>query len=269
MILFIRLSFSGSRTNPERRRFLEYRKIFLDNYLNMIHLQNIVQVQQSTHCTEKTMTYSLLRMHDKTHEKLSRRERLNIHQRDEILETALRLFSERSYLNVSMQDIAGEAEFGMGTLYKFFNSKEDLYKALIVQMAQNWHHKVLEAVEQEQDPVKAIEKCISIHRELFFQNQPFVRLFYNSAHIHVGPVSELTLHDYRDEYLKKLAAIFERGIEVKIFRGGDPYHMALALYGLILTFLFQMNEDPEGFRKGEELSSVSDLFLHGVIRTGE
>jgi AcrR family transcriptional regulator len=215
------------------------------------------------------MTYSLLRTTDKKPENLPRRERLNLQQRDEILNTALRLFSEKSYPNVSMQDIAREAEFGMGTLYKFFHSKEDLYKALIVQMSQNWHHKVLQAVERERDPLRAIEKCISIHQELFFQNLPFVRLFYNSAHIHVGPVSEPAVHDYRDEYLKKLASIFEKGIKANVFRDGDPYHMALALYGIILTFLFQMNEDPAGFRKGEELSSVRDIFLKGVMRNGE
>jgi hypothetical protein len=66
-----------------------------------------------------------------------------------------------------------------------------------------------------------------------------------------------------------LASIFERGIKAKVFRDGDPYHMALALYGIILTFLFQMNEDPARFRKGDELSSVRDIFLRGVMRNGE
>jgi len=218
---------------------------------------------------EKQMSYSAFRTADKTPENLSRRERLNLQQRDEILQTALKLFSEKTYSNVSMQDIAKEAEFGMGTLYKFFNSKEDLYKALIVLMAEKWHHTVLQALEQERDPVRAIEKCITIHRELFFDNLPFVRLFYSSAYIHLGPVSERDLHKFRDEYLNKLASIFERGIKAKVFRDGDPHHMALALYGIILTFLFQMNEDPAGYRKGDELSSVKDIFLKGVLRNGE
>ncbi len=215
------------------------------------------------------MAYSRSRTTDKIPENLSRRERLNLQQRDEILETALRLFSEKSYSNVSMQDIAKEAEFGMGTLYKFFNSKEELYRALIVLMAEKWHSAVVQGLEQELDPLQAIDKCIAIHRELFFQNLPFVHLFFNGAFFHVTPTSEPDLHKFRDQYLKKLAFIFERGIKAKIFRDGDPYHMALALYGIILTFLFQMNEDPTGFRKGDELSSVRDLFLKGVIRNGE
>ena len=49
------------------------------------------------------MSYSLLRPTDKTPENLPRRERLNRQQRDEILKAALKLFSEKSYPNVSMQ----------------------------------------------------------------------------------------------------------------------------------------------------------------------
>ena len=132
------------------------------------------------------MSYSLLRTTDKTPENLPRRERLNRQQRDEILKTALKLFSEKSYPNVSMQEIAREAEFGMGTIYKFFSSKDDLYRSLILRLAERWHHTVLQAIEQERDPVRAIEKCITIHRELFFDNLPFVRLFLcrNSGGVH-------------------------------------------------------------------------------------
>ncbi len=215
------------------------------------------------------MTYSLSRKNDNKHENLSRRQRLNLQQRDEILEVALRLFSEKSYSNVSMQEIAKEAEFGMGRLHKFFDSKEDLYKALVVLMAEKWHHNVLQALEKEKNPLRAIEKCISVHRELFYENLQFVHLFFNGAFFHVTPTSEPDLHKFRDEYLEKLAIIFEKGIKAKVFHDGDPNQMALALYGVILTFLFRMNEDPAGFEKGNELSTVRDIFLWGVMRNRE
>ena len=68
-------------------------------------------------------------------ERLPRRERENLRQRGEILETALSLFSEKGYHNVSMQQIAKQAEFGVGTIYKFFANKQDLYKILIMETA--------------------------------------------------------------------------------------------------------------------------------------
>ena len=215
------------------------------------------------------MSYSMLRTTDKAPEKLPRRERLNLQQRDEILKVALDLFSEKSYPNVSMQEIAREAEFGMGTIYKCFSSKEDLYRSLILQMAERWHHTVLQALDQERNPVRAIEKCFTIHRELFFDNLQFAHLFFAGTQrgfIDITAAFQSNLRKFRDEYLKKLASIFKRGIKANVFRDADPHHMALALYGIILTFLFGMMEDPAGFGEGEALSSVRDIFLKGVLR---
>jgi hypothetical protein len=45
-------------------------------------------------------------------EKLPRRESRNLRQREKILGTALKLFSEKGYHNVSTHEIAKEAEFG-------------------------------------------------------------------------------------------------------------------------------------------------------------
>jgi len=56
------------------------------------------------------------------HQKLPRREREKLRQRQEILTAALGLFSEKGYHNVSMQEIAETAEFATGTLYKFFQN---------------------------------------------------------------------------------------------------------------------------------------------------
>ena len=66
-----------------------------------------------------------------TTEKLSRRQRERLQHRNEILATALRLFSEKGFHNVSMQEVAAEAEFATGTLYNFFDSKEAMFDDLM------------------------------------------------------------------------------------------------------------------------------------------
>lgn len=106
------------------------------------------------------MAFSLLDQLDGQPENLPRRERKNLHQRAEILQTALRLFSEKGYHNVSMHDIAKEAEFGMGTLYKYFNNKEELYKALINEAAEKWRHALIQALEQGRNPLLALEDTL-------------------------------------------------------------------------------------------------------------
>lgn len=76
-----------------------------------------------------------------------RREREKERQRREMLETALRLFSEKGYHNVTMHEIAEKAEFAIGTVYKYFKNKEDLYRALLLENADEFHEMIRNALE--------------------------------------------------------------------------------------------------------------------------
>jgi len=202
-------------------------------------------------------------------ENLPRRERENLRQRGEILDAALKLFSEKGYHNVSMHEIAKEAEFGIGTLYKFFANKEELYKALIMGVAEKWHHALIQVMEEELTPLRAIKKHIAIRRDLFFDNLPIVRIYFaesRGAGLNIRTGFDRELLKKHDEFLERLASVFERGIKEKVFRAVDPYFMALALDGIINTFLFRMIEDPDRFRKGDGLSIATDIFNKGVLR---
>jgi TetR/AcrR family transcriptional regulator len=200
--------------------------------------------------------------------RLPRRERENLRQRGEILDTALKLFSEKGYHNVSMQQIAKHAEFGVGTIYKFFANKQDLYKILIMETAQKWQRAVFQALEQERDPFQAVKKYIRVQRELFFDNLPVVRLYYSEtkgACFSMRPGFDQDLRKLRDERIMKLGSVFETGIKERVFRNLDPYHMSVALHGIIDAFLFRMMEDPARFRKRDELSDAADIFLGGIM----
>lgn len=51
-------------------------------------------------------------------------------RKEQILESARRLFQERGFLNVTMSDISEAAELSIGTLYLYFKNKEDIYAGL-------------------------------------------------------------------------------------------------------------------------------------------
>ncbi len=200
--------------------------------------------------------------------RLPRRERENLRQRGEILDTALKLFSEKGYHQVSMHEIAKEAEFGVGTLYKFFSNKHELYKVLIIKTAELWQNAVFQVLEQERNPFLAIKKYIAVQRELFFDNLLVVRLYYSEtkgACFNIRAGFDEDLLRLRDERVEKLASVFTTGIKESVFRDLDPYHMALALHGIIDAFLFRMMEDPARFRARDELSDAAEIFLGGVL----
>lgn len=55
-------------------------------------------------------------------------------KRTSILEATLKLISERGFHGTSMQMVADEAQVGAGTIYRYFENKEDLLSQLYIEL---------------------------------------------------------------------------------------------------------------------------------------
>ncbi len=161
----------------------------------------------------------------------------------EILDVALELFSERGFHNVSMQEIAQKAEFGLGTLYKFFGNKENLYRQLVLEKARSCHRLLSVALEQSDDPLLALEAYINGKLSFFRENKAFIRLYLTETqgarfNIKVGLDKELlSLHE---DIISKLAKIFEqafmKGLLIQI---ASARILAISLNGLTNAIIME------------------------------
>ncbi|MFH2000086.1 MAG: helix-turn-helix domain-containing protein, partial [Planctomycetota bacterium] len=153
--------------------------------------------------------------------KLSRREREKLQQRQGMIRAALDLFSQRGYHNVSMHEIAEKAEFAIGTLYKFFQNKEDLYKALVLEQCDMFEEALMRAIEEPEDEMEKLRNYIRTKGDRFREDLAFVRLFLAerrgaSFNIKAGLDDAMRKRHYT--FLEKLALIFESGIRKKRFQ---------------------------------------------------
>ena len=202
-------------------------------------------------------------------EKLPRREREKLRQRQEMLAAAFDLFSQKGYHNVSMHEIAGKAEFAIGTLYKFFENKEDLYKALVLEQCDKFEDAVTRAIGDGDDEVEKLRNYIRTKGERFRGNLPFVRLFLAesrgaSFNIKAGLDEELRKRYYA--FLERLALIFDSGIKNKRFKNvTDPYHLAVALDSVVDAFLLLWLDAPERHPYPEDPDTILDIFLKGLV----
>ena len=62
---------------------------------------------------------------------LTRKERERLMRRNEILKVAAKLFAEKGFNNTTLEEIAGGAEFGIGTIYNYFQNKEEIFRSII------------------------------------------------------------------------------------------------------------------------------------------
>jgi len=200
---------------------------------------------------------------------LSRREREKLRQRKEILAAALRLFSEKGYHNVSMQEIAETAEFAIGTLYKFFQNKEDLYKALVMEQCDRFEAAFLAAIEGPGDEIERLRNFVRVHGDMFRANLSFIRLFLAeskgaSFNLKAGLDEDLRKRLYG--FLEKLALVFESGMNNQRFQKiADPYALAVALDSVIDSFLLHWVASPERHPYPEDPDVILNIFFKGLI----
>jgi len=201
--------------------------------------------------------------------KLPRREREKLRQRQEVLDVALHLFSGKGYHNVSMHEIAKEAEFAIGTLYKFFRNKEDLYKALILQLSDRFHGALTEVIQSDAQEIEKLRAYIRVKGELFRDNVAAIRLYFaetRGASFDAMAGLEREIRGRRGKILSSLASIFERGMNRKQFRRvAAPFHLAIALDSIATSFLFHWLEDPQEHPYPEEPDTILNILFKGLV----
>jgi len=200
---------------------------------------------------------------------LPRREREKLRQRQDMLAAALQLFSEKGYHNVSMHEIAQNSEFAIGTLYKFFKNKEDLYKALILEQVEKFEEALTKAIEEPDDEVEKLRNYVRTKGQMFRDNISMVRLYFAETRGASFNITAGLDHEIRDRYgpfLETLASIFKSGIDRKRFvKIADPYHLAVAIESLTNGFLFLWVEAPERHPYPEDPDAILNILFKGLI----
>jgi TetR/AcrR family transcriptional regulator len=200
---------------------------------------------------------------------LPRREREKLRQRQEMLAAALQLFSEKGYHNVSMNEIAQKAEFAIGTLYKFFKNKEDLYKALVLEKSDKIHDAAMKAIEEPDDEIEKLRNYVRAKGQFFHENVSMVRLYFaetRGASFNIMAGLDREIRERYGQFLEALASIFKSGIKRKRFiKIADPYYLAVAIESLTNGFLFLWLEAPERHPYPENPDTILNILFKGLV----
>lgn len=186
-----------------------------------------------------------------------------------MLDAALRLFSERGYHNVTMHEIARRSEFSIGTLYKFFRSKEDLYRTLMTDLADRFHTALRAALDGPSDEVEKLRRFVRVKGEVFQANVQAIRLFFaevQGASFNLRAGLNAELRQRQDQGIQALASVFAAAFRRRRFRRiADPHALAVALESITNAFLFFWLEAPDRHPYPEDPDAILNLFFKGLL----
>ncbi len=202
-------------------------------------------------------------------EKISRKEREYLAHREEILSAAEKVFAAKGFFPTTMSDIAREAEFGTGTLYKYFKSKEDLYFTLIDEKVGEINHLVKAELSQKTLAVERIKKVLGLQFEFFEQNRDFLRIYISERNRFEWTVKDdlgKGIHEKMVTYIDILAGVMRQGVKEGEFKSMNPLDLAHALVGIVNSFIFEWLISPQPYPLISKLDTVLEIFLGGAQR---
>lgn len=157
-------------------------------------------------------------------------------RRQEIVETALEMFSEKGYENTTIQDIAEKMNVSPGLCYRYFKSKTEIFAATSEYYA-------IQAVEQMKIPmsqdIPAIEKLNLVINRMFefsINHHEFEGRYKEGSSIRA-----ILLDDVSNQWMSVLIPIIEQGMKENTFHCSNaPRTAQFLISGLIHTFHAEM-----------------------------
>ena len=169
---------------------------------------------------------------------LSRKERERSQHRQDILAAGEKIFAQKGYFNATIEEIAREAEFSVGTIYNFFSNKETLYQEIIRSIIETCYEDFQREIVPEPDPVLAVRLLNRLRIRQFERHQGLIHVVLeNMPSGRFNP--ELMLSPEYQQYYEAISrtfAPFAHAADQGIFSNEEPLLPALTTEGLLNTF---------------------------------
>lgn len=180
-------------------------------------------------------------------------------QADKILDAAARLFGTHRFHEVRMDDIATAALVGKGTLYRYFQDKDELFAALLDHTAAQLSVRVRAAMDAEEGPVARLHALVQTLIE-FFDDHPHLFDLIQRGEVMQGP--EFTWSKTRQELLALVVGLFDEARGLGEFEFRDPTLAGLMLLGGIRSVI-RFGQRP---RPPDLAARIVENMLHGADR---
>ena len=181
--------------------------------------------------------------------------------REKLLHAAEAEFGERGYADASIASITQRAGVALGTFYVYFESKEEIFRALVTHMGELTRQWIVERVADAPDRLTAERQGIEAFIEFVRSHRNLYRVVSMAQF-----VAEDAFRDYYTVFANAYGENLERAASEKEIRDGDNEVWTWALIGMTV-FLGMRFSDWDEQRSAEDIAAAaSDLISKGMAR---
>lgn len=185
-------------------------------------------------------------------------------RKEEIIRAAAELFSQKSYHDVTMDDIAEKVGVAKGTIYLYFDSKENLYLEIMEETYEEIES-ILEKETAKSDPAPVkLKKVLGLIFKFYLQNLDVLRILSRDETHLIREHYEFTEH-WRLRRIKLYEKILEKGVNEGSFKTSNTELTALIIFGLVRSVMFYYKTEKNAESIAEEVFS---MISEGILAPG-
>jgi len=188
-----------------------------------------------------------------------------ISKRHRILRAAIDVFAQSGYFNAKVSEIAKAAGVADGTIYLYFDGKEDLLTTIFREHTRSY----LQSLERDMAPVRRAEDRIRIAIRHHLESLGRDRSLAIVAQVelrHSLKFMSLLSHQEVGDYLGILRNVVEQGQSDGTFRRNlHPQLVAKAIFGVLDEMVTSWVLSEKEYALGDQAEQVADLILNGLL----
>lgn len=191
------------------------------------------------------------------HQRSGRREKT----REHVIETALRLFAERGYVGVRVEDVAAAAGISRATFYKYFSEREEILAELFARLLGS--EPASAPPGDAQGVLARVRTLLMDAADRMVRNEQLAKFVYSLPVRHSALLGE----GARPPVLDTVERMFTDGVAAGVVRDDVPVSQITAHVGR--AFEAAMRDWAEGRTNepADHLGMLLELAFHGIVRS--
>jgi AcrR family transcriptional regulator len=202
-----------------------------------------------------------------------RRKRERENRKNAILKSARKLFFEKGFKPVTVESIARKAELSKGSIYLYYNSKEEIYTQILLNDIDKFHKSISDLLQNPSSASESLMKLANIYVDFFLNDRELFRILMtfmlHTSDMHLPE----ELNDHIVKTTNKTIGIIEQVFKYGVERGEFPATLNLRknrnavwgmLNGIISLHLFTGAEDKRAEIIRDTVKAGLEILIRGL-----
>lgn len=186
--------------------------------------------------------------------------------KEAILEAAEKIFSQHGFHRAKIYRIADLAGVSVGTIYRFFKSKDELYAEVVRKKLSELQRRVEKNIKNK-SPEKALKAYISTVIDFFEEERDFFTIFMREiGSLSIIDEERLNLARWYEKYVQGLSKIVERGVKRGVFKEVDPLSTVIAISGALKNTVYARSRGLINLPPQKVKEHLYEIFVRGIMK---